>query len=73
MTKKPTKDDVVFQVTAKISNKEYTDELGNVSRAEFKILSKELAEVLTKIFDGGGLQSTRTSNRTSQRHTDGRK
>ena len=73
MTKKPTKDDVVFQVTAKISNKEYTDELGNVSRAEFKILSKELAEVLTKIFDGGGLQSIRTSNRTSQRHTDGRK
>ena len=51
MTKKPTKDDVVFQVTAKISNKEYTDELGNVSRAEFKILSKELAEVLTKIFE----------------------
>ena len=73
MTKKPTKDDVVFQVRAKISNKEYTDELGNVSRAEFKILSKELAEVLTKIFDGGGLQSIRTSNRTSQRHTDGRK
>ena len=73
MTKKPTKDDVVFQVTAKISNKEYTDELGNVSRAEFKILFKELAEVLTKIFDGGGLQSIRTSNRTSQRHTDGRK
>ena len=73
MTKKPTKDDVVFQVTAKISNKEYTDELGNVSRAEFKILSKELAEVLTKIFDGRGLQSIRTSNRTSQRHTDGRK
>ena len=73
MTKKPTKDDVVFQVTAKISNKEYTDELGNVSRAEFKRLSKELAEVLTKIFDGGGLQSIRTSNRTSQRHTDGRK
>ena len=73
MTKKPTKDDVVFQVTAKIPNKEYTDELGNVSRAEFKILSKELAEVLTKIFDGGGLQSIRTSNRTSQRHTDGRK
>ena len=73
MTKKPTKDDVVFQVTAKVSNKEYTDELGNVSRAEFKILSKELAEVLTKIFDGGGLQSIRTSNRTSQRHTDGRK
>ena len=73
MTKKPTKDEVVFQVTAKISNKEYTDELGNVSRAEFKILSKELAEVLTKIFDGGGLQSIRTSNRTSQRHTDGRK
>ena len=69
MTKKPTKDDVVFQVTAKISNKEYTDELGNVSRAEFKILSKELAEVLTKIFDGGGLQSIRTSNTTSQRHT----
>ena len=25
MTKKPTKDDVVFQVTAKIPNKEYTD------------------------------------------------
>ena len=33
----------------------------------------DLAEVLTKIFDGGGLQSIRTSNRTSQRHTDGRK
>ena len=32
MTKKPTKDDVVFQVTAKIPNKEYTDELGNISR-----------------------------------------
>ena len=73
MTKKPIKDDVVFQVTAKISNKEYTDELGNVSSAEFKILSKDLAEVLTKIFDGGGLESIRTSNRTSQRHTDGRK
>ena len=73
MTKKPTKDDVVFQVTAKIPNKEYTDELGNVSSAEFKILSKDLAEVLTKIFDGGGLESIRTSNRTSQRHTDGRK
>ena len=29
MTKKPTKDDVVFQVTAKIPNKEYT---GNISR-----------------------------------------
>ena len=72
MTKKPTKDDVVSQVTAKIPNKEYTDELGNVSSAEFKILSKELAEVLTKIFDGGGLESIRTSNRTSQRHTDGR-
>ena len=50
-----------------------TDELGNVSSAEFKILSKDLAEVLTKIFDGGGLESIRTSNRTSQRHTDGRK
>ena len=32
MTKKPTNDDVVFQVTAKITNKEYTDELGNISR-----------------------------------------
>ena len=51
MTKKPTKDDVVFQVTAKIPNKEYTDELGNVSSAEFKILSKDLDEVLTKIFE----------------------
>ena len=43
MTKKPSKDDVVFQVTAKIPNKEYTDELGNVSSAQFKIFSKELA------------------------------
>ena len=50
-TKKPTKDDVVFQVTATIPNKEYTDELGNVSSAEFKRLSKDVAEVLTKIFD----------------------
>jgi len=32
LTKKPTKDDVVFQVTTKIPNKEYTDELGNISR-----------------------------------------
>ena len=51
-TKKPTKDDVVFQVTATIQNEEYTDELGNVSSAEFKRLSKDVAEVLTKIFDG---------------------
>ena len=51
-TKKPTKDDVVFQVTATIQNKEYTDELGNVSSKEFKSLSKDVAEVLTKIFDG---------------------
>ena len=50
-TKKPTKDDVVFQVTATIQNKEYTDELGNVSSKEFKSLSKDVAEVLTKIFD----------------------
>ena len=51
-TKKSTKDDVVFQVTATIQNEEYTDELGNVSSAEFKRLSKDVAEVLTKIFDG---------------------
>ena len=51
-TKKPTKDDAVFQVTATIQNEEYTDELGNVSSAEFKRLSKDVAEVLTKIFDG---------------------
>ena len=52
MTKKPTKDDVVFQVTATIPNKEYADELGNVSSAEFKSLSKDVTEVLTKTFAG---------------------
>ena len=51
-TQRPTKDDVVFQVTATIQNEEYTDELGNVSSAEFKRLSKDVTEVLTNIFDG---------------------
>ena len=51
MTKKPTKDDVVFQVTAKIPNENYTDELGNVSSERFKKLSKDIADFLTNIFD----------------------
>ena len=51
-TQRPTKDDVVFQVTATIQHEEYTDELGNVSSAEFKRLSKDVTEVLTNIFDG---------------------
>ena len=51
MTKKPTKDDIVFQVTAKIPNENYTDELGNVSSERFKKLSNDIADVLTKIFD----------------------
>ena len=51
-TQRPTKDDVVFQVTATIQNEEYTDELGNVFSAEFKRLSKDVTEVLTNIFDG---------------------
>ena len=52
MTQRPTKDDVVFEVTAKIPKEKYTDELGNVSSAEFNRLSKDVAEVLNKIFDG---------------------
>ena len=51
-TQKPTKDNVVFQLKARIQNEEYTDELGNVSSVEFKSMSKDVAEVLTKIFDG---------------------
>ena len=51
MTKKPTKDDIVFQVTAKILNEYYTDELGNVFSERFKKLSNDIADFLTNIFD----------------------
>ena len=49
-TKKPIEGGNVFQVKMKISNQDYTDELSNSSSEEFKTLSKELTDILTKVF-----------------------
>ena len=49
-TKKPIEGGNVFQVEMKISNQDYTDELSNSSSEEFKTLSKELTDILTKVF-----------------------
>ena len=49
-TKKPIEGGNVFEVEMKISNQDYTDELSNSSSEEFKTLSKELTDILTKVF-----------------------
>ena len=49
-TKKPIEGGNVFQVKMKISNQDYTDELSNSSSEEFKTLSKDLTDILTKVF-----------------------
>ena len=49
-TKKPIEGGNVFEVEMKISNQDYTDELSNSSSEEFKTLSKDLTDILTKVF-----------------------
>ena len=50
MTQRPTKDDVVFEVTATIQDEEYSEELADSTSEKFKKLSKELTDILTDIF-----------------------
>ena len=48
-TTKSSTDEDIFKVTAKITNKEYTKELSDVSSEKFKTLSGNLTEKLTKV------------------------
>ena len=50
MTQRPTKDDVVFEVTATIQDEKYTEELADSNSDQFKELSKKLTDILTNIF-----------------------
>ena len=50
MTQRPTKDDVVFEVTATIQDEVYTEDLADSTSEKFKELSKELTDFLTDFF-----------------------
>ena len=50
MTQRPTKDDVVFEVTATLQDEKYTEELADSNSDQFKELSKKLTDILTDIF-----------------------
>lgn len=45
----PTEKGIVFEVTVRIPNREYTEELGDPSSTQFKKLSKSLTEILTVV------------------------
>ena len=46
----PPKEGIVFKVTVKIANVEYSEELSDPSSMLFKTLSKNLTDILTKVF-----------------------
>ena len=50
MTQGPTKDDVVFEVTATIQDEPYSEELADSTSDRFKELSEDLKDILTDIF-----------------------
>ena len=50
-TTTPSEEGVVFEVTVRIPNEEYIEELGNSSSEEFKTLSTQLTDILTEVFE----------------------
>jgi len=50
-TTTPSEEGVVFEVTVRIPNEEYSEELGDSSSEEFKTLSTQLTDILTEVFE----------------------
>lgn len=50
-TTTPSEEGVVFEVTVRIPNEEYIEELGDSSSEEFKTLSRQLTDILTEVLE----------------------